>query len=109
MTWLIRELPRAKADKRKIFEWLLSHSRKGAVAWLDAYDRKAESLSDQPASHPLADENAELTMEVRQTLFRTRRGKPYRIIFTIVDEEVLILRVRGPGQDWMNTDDVSTS
>jgi len=37
--------------------------------------------------------------DVREVLFKTRKGNPYRILFTIQEAEVLILRVRGPGQD----------
>ena len=36
--------------------------------------------------------------ELRQLIFGIRRGRSYRLIYTLRDNEVLVLRVRGPGQ-----------
>jgi mRNA-degrading endonuclease RelE of RelBE toxin-antitoxin system len=36
---------------------------------------------------------------VRESLFKTRRGLIYRILFTIRENTVIILHVRAPGQD----------
>jgi hypothetical protein len=38
MSFTVRELPRATADKRAIFLWLNNRSPAGARSWLDAYD-----------------------------------------------------------------------
>jgi hypothetical protein len=37
-------------------------------------------------------------LEVRQALFKTRRGRVYRALFFIESTDVFILRVRGAGQ-----------
>jgi hypothetical protein len=48
---------------------------------------------------PLAAENDYVDFEVREVLFKTRRGLMYRVLFTIREPTIFILHVRGPGQD----------
>ena len=98
MSFTVRELPKARADKRHIFEWLLNRSRPGAAAWLAAYDHAVDRLKSNATSHAEADENSELEADTKQALFKTRRGRIYRILFLIESSGVYILRVRGPGQ-----------
>src|SRR5215216_2648146 len=98
MSFLVRELPKAKQDKDSIFRWLYERSPAGAIAWLDAYDSLAMRLTQDAATFGLAPENADCELEVRQALFKTRRGRVYRALFFIEGAEVFILRVRGPGQ-----------
>ena len=98
MTFLVRELPKAKQDKHSIFRWLYERSPTGAFAWLDAYDSLADRLKQDAATFGLAPENVDCEFEVRQALFKTRRGRVYRALFFIEGTEVFILRVRGPGQ-----------
>lgn len=44
MTFVVRELAKAKQDKRSIFNWLHQRSPTGAAAWLDAYDAAIDAL-----------------------------------------------------------------
>jgi plasmid stabilization system protein ParE len=106
VTFLVRELRKAKADKRRIFEWLHERSRPGAIAWLAAYDQMVERLKTDAQSFGEAYENADLDLDVKQALFKTRRGRLYRALFTIEGGEVFILRVRGPGQAPVDAADV---
>ena len=108
MSFIVRELPRAKLDKRRIVEWLVERSRTGAAAWLDAYDQMVSALAERAGSFAEAEENADLPMEVKQALFKTRRGRVYRIVFLIEEDSVYILRVRGPGQAPLSADEVSS-
>ena len=39
--------------------------------------------------------------EIRQRIFKTRRGLPYRILFVVRGDVIYLLHVRGPGQDLM--------
>ncbi len=98
MKFAVLELRKAKLDKRHIFAWLLKHSPQGAAAWLNAYDRMIERLCTAADTCPVAQENKDLGLEVRQVLFKTRRGRIYRAVFHIDGADVYILRVRGPGQ-----------
>lgn len=94
----VRELSKAKADKRRIFEWLHQRSRAGAIAWLAAYDGMIERLRSNADTFPEAYENADLEMDVKEAFFKTRRGRVYRALFLMETRDVYILRVRGPGQ-----------
>ena len=106
MSFTVRELRKAKADKRCIFEWLYERSRPGAIAWLDAYDKMIERLKEHADSFAEANENAELDVEVKQALFKTRRGRVYRALFVIESNDVFVLRVRGPGQAPVDASDI---
>ena len=98
MSFLVRELPKARQDKHSIFSWLYDRSPAGAITWLDAYDSLAERLKLDAATFGLAPESVNCELEVRQALFKTRRGRVYRALFYIEGAELFILRVRGPGQ-----------
>lgn len=109
MTYRVHELRRAQADIRSIFEWIRRHSPEGAAAWLGAYDSMVERLRQDAASFGEAYENQDLEFDVRQALFKTRRGRVYRALLFIEDEDVFILRVRGPGQASITLDDIRLS
>jgi plasmid stabilization system protein ParE len=106
MKFVVSELRRAKTDKRNIFEWLHERSRSGAIAWLAAYDKMIGHLKTRADTFSEADENDDLELDVKQAFFKTRRGRVYRALFLIEDEEVFILRVRGPGQEHVHSEDV---
>jgi hypothetical protein len=96
MTFGVHELPKAKADKRHIFEWLFGRSRRGAGAWLDANDDILRRLETNPGMFGEALENKDCEVEVKQAFFKTRRGRVYRILFFIEGADVYVLLVRGP-------------
>ena len=106
MSFTVRELPKARHDKHSIFRWLDERSPAGALAWLEAYDSLLERLTQDAASFGLAAESQDCDFEVRQGLFKTRRGRVYRVLFFIDGQEVYILRVRGPGQAPVNPEDI---
>ena len=98
MKFTVHELPKAKADKRSISEWLFERSPQGAASWLDAYDRllvKLEGIADLFGE---AIENQDCEFDVKQAFFKTKHGRVYRILYFLDGNDVYILRVRGPGQ-----------
>jgi plasmid stabilization system protein ParE len=106
MNYSVRELPKALNDKRSIFLWLRERSPVGAETWLRAYDavvdrlaRDAESFGDAPES-PIAN------LRIQQVLFKTRRGRVYRVLYYVEQDTVYILRVRGPGQAPVNPEEM---
>lgn len=90
--------PQAAQDVRRQFEWLRDRSLDGAKSWYGAWLRTVDRLSRDPRLFGSAPESAYLSFEARQVTFRTRSGRSYRAIFTIVGDEVHVLHVRGPGQ-----------
>jgi len=108
VTFTVRELRKAKADKRAIFTWLHERSPQGAFAWLAGYDEMLERVATSDDSLAAAHEHRDLEMDVKQTLFKTRRGCVSRALLIIEGHEVFILRVRGPGQATVDADDLET-
>ncbi|QDU38621.1 Plasmid stabilization system protein [Maioricimonas rarisocia] len=102
----MRILPRAERDLELIFEYIRERSASGAEHWWEAFCDAAESADRNPHQYPRAPESNSAKLPLRQFLFRTRRGRTYRAIYTIVDEEVYILRVRGPGQPPLAEDEI---
>lgn len=54
----------------------------------------------------LAPESENHRDEIRQRIFKTRRGLPYRILFVVRGDVIYLLHVRGPGQDIMAPDEM---
>lgn len=106
MSFTVRELSKARQDKESIFRWLHGRSPPGAASWLRAYDAVIENLRREAPSFGEALENKDCDFDVRQALFKTRRGRVYRALFFIEGEDVYILRVRGPGQAPVAPDDM---
>jgi plasmid stabilization system protein ParE len=75
--------PRADRDVAKIYAWLAQHSIAGSNAWYRAYRKAVEQLCEMPDHCALAAETALVSLDVRQILFKTRRGLKYRILFDI--------------------------
>ncbi len=91
-------LARAARDTEAILAWLKTRSERGALRWKAALDSASVRMSEDPLRFPLIPEKLRLRFEVRNVLFKTRKGKFYRAIFTIVGDEVRILRIRRPAQ-----------
>jgi plasmid stabilization system protein ParE len=99
MKFTVVTLRAAERDCRRILEFIRARSKAGARAWARALDKALGHLEENADACPLAPENEYVDFEVRDTLFKTRRGLIYRMLFTIRDDTVIVLHVRGPGQD----------
>jgi plasmid stabilization system protein ParE len=89
---------RARADLDRIYDWLETRSHRGAVSWYRAFWAAAMRIAEDPESYSIVDEAPDVSRPVRQAIFKTRRGKRYRIIFDFSETDVYIYRVRQPGQ-----------
>jgi len=107
MKYRLRVLRRARKDVDAILDWIANEQKspQGAASWLRAYENAAALLLDAPQSDSVAPENEYVDLELRQFLFKTRRGRTYRGVFTVDGDEILILRVRGPGQAQLEPDE----
>lgn len=106
-SYKIAVLKPASHDVQEQFDYIRQRSPIGAEAWYEAYLAALERLKLDPLGPGAAPENYHVEDDVRQVLFTTRRGLPYRIIYTVVGNEVRILRVRGPGQDLLRPQELS--
>ena len=98
MRYLVKTLDAATEDIQGIHQWLARRSLSGAETWYRTLARVVNELAVAPDRHPLAPESTGLPRQIRQVLFHTPQGNKFRLLFTIVDDEVRVLRVRGPGQ-----------
>jgi plasmid stabilization system protein ParE len=89
---------RARADVDNIFNWLVTRSVQGAISRYLAFYRAVERIASAPETDAEAAESHQLGRPLKQSLFKTRRGRTYRIVFQVDQDEIIILRVRGPGQ-----------
>ncbi len=108
MSFTLQILPRAEHDAQAIFEYIHARSEDGAVRWWHAFEEAAYALTKNPARYGFAPENAFSKFEIRQFLFKTPHGRTYRGVFVVVRNEVRVLRVRGPGQAELSTDEMPT-
>jgi plasmid stabilization system protein ParE len=106
MRYRVTILRRARQDFNAIETWLAKRSPQGAASWVTRVDQALASLEEYPLAQPVAPESEEFAEEIRQNTFRTRVGRTYRALFLVVGEEVRILRIRGPGQDNIDADQV---
>jgi len=106
MSRTLRIIQRARADVDDIFNWLVRRSIQGAIAWYFAFNRASNQILLSPETFAPAPESLPLRRELRQALFKTRRGRSYRIVFEVFETEIIVLRVRGPGQKPLQRRDV---
>jgi plasmid stabilization system protein ParE len=106
MRFTVNALGSAERDFQGILAYIAVRSKAGAEAWEKAFDKALAHLEESADSCPLAAENEHVDFEVREILFKTRRGWFYRILFTIRDDAVFVLHVRGSGQAFVSTTEI---
>ena len=89
--------PSAKADIFENNTWLLEHHPDTAERWLWRIIECITSLSKMPARCPISDESSAFEVEVRH-LFCGEKPHVHRILFSIMETKVYILRVRSTKQ-----------
>ncbi|MGP0064456.1 MAG: type II toxin-antitoxin system RelE/ParE family toxin [Isosphaeraceae bacterium] len=107
MTYGVTVLARARKDIQSIHDWLAERSPSGAERWLDHFEEATEILRRNPFVAPIAPESKHFEVEIRHMIFRTPSGRPYRAIFIVIEDDVRILRVRGPGQPDLRSIDIT--
>lgn len=98
MTYRIVVAPAATREALRIFNRLKEKSFQGAGDWYQAYRSAIVSLIDNPERWPVAEDRPRKGRVVRQLIFKTKRGRRYRLLFAIDGDAVLILHTRAPGQ-----------
>ena len=109
MKFQVKISQRAKQDTHDIQTWIKGRSLTGAAAWLAALEKSISHLSEFADANATAPEADDLGIDLKQQLFKTRRGNSYRLLFVIRAETVLILAVRGMGQDLLHDGHIESS
>jgi plasmid stabilization system protein ParE len=95
----------AKADIRAILRWIEQRSPAGALAWHQTWQQALATLEQRVDDLGLAPESADHREAIRQFIFKTKHGRPYRALFAIRERDVFVLHVRGPGQDLLRPEE----
>jgi plasmid stabilization system protein ParE len=93
MTYRVAVTRRAKEDLRHYFLLASEHAPQTALDWLARFESTLESLASNPERCSLAPENNLVEDEIRQ-LFVGKMNRRFRALFTIREDEVLVLHVR---------------
>ena len=98
MTYRVIVEPTAEREIRAAVRWKTENASPTLAAkWFHGLLKKIDTLRTHPTRCPLAAENDEFPVEIRDLLYG-RRGNMFRIIFTIKDNYVLVLYVRHGAQ-----------
>lgn len=81
-----------------MYGYIAQRSQEGADRWEAAFYTATNRLKSNPFSCGMAPEDERVDFELRQMFFKTPHGRRYRAVFTVDGEDVIILRLRGPGQ-----------
>lgn len=106
MKFSVQIIPQAEEELFQILSWIHQRSPEGAVTWRQSWLKAIDQLEQTADQCSLAPENERHTCEVRQLIFRTKKGKPYRILLTIRNQTAYILHIRGPGQNLLKKRDL---
>lgn len=89
--------PSAKADIFEINAWLLENYPDIAEKWLFGMSQSITSLSKIPERCPVSSESEAFDVIVHQLIYG-KKPHTYRILFSIQNDKVFILRVRSTRQ-----------
>lgn len=107
MTFTVVFTDEASFQVLQIEEWIAERSISGAASWQKALRLAINKLVERGPAFSLAPESSEFTEPLLQVLFRTRRGLTYRALFVIRAETVIVVSVRGFGQDLVGADGIN--
>jgi plasmid stabilization system protein ParE len=106
MSYEVRILARAQQDFESYVAWITERSPQGAERWVASFEAALTQLERNPFVAPIASETEELQEEIRNIMFRTKAGRPYRALFLVEGNVVRILRIRGSGQPPVTREDI---
>ena len=105
MKHAVHVLQHARIEIRLHHAWMRkNNSHASAEKWYDGIYARIDSLENNPAMWPLADESPTLDFELRVILYRRNRHV-HRILFEIDGDTVFVHRVRHAAQDTLTADD----
>jgi plasmid stabilization system protein ParE len=106
MKYQLNLTDRANRDVRAILTYLQSRSRQGANSWYRQLKKTIKRIAESPESFGTALENNEHQEKIRQSIFKTSKGLPYRALFIIRKTNIFVIHVRGSGQDHISTEEM---
>ena len=95
----------ADRDFREHFEWIRQRSIQGSENWRARMIAAIRSLKSNPEQHAPARESAAFPVAIR-CLMIGKQYSSFRVLFHIADDEVRVLAIRRPAQDFLRPDDL---
>ena len=95
----------ADRDFRDHFEWIRQRSIQGSENWRARMIAAIRSLNVNPERHAPTRESAAFPVTIRCLLVGKRRSS-FRVLFHIADDEVRVLAIRRPAQDFLSPADL---
>jgi plasmid stabilization system protein ParE len=95
----------AKKDLRDAYERVAEHAPESAARWLSRFEASLQTLEENPRRCPFARENSKVDVEIREFLFG-KRPHVFRVIFTIDESEVRILRIRRAQRRFLTSQEI---
>jgi plasmid stabilization system protein ParE len=92
MKFRVIVLPGAESDIAGVADWIARHSPIAAARWLEGIHAAINTLGQMPLRCPVA--GNDFGKVVVRHLFYGRRRNRYRILFTVKESTVYVLRVR---------------
>lgn len=93
MSYLVVITANAKANLRSYYLHAAQHAPVTAARWLNRFEAALATLATNPQRCGVAPENDAADEEIRQFLFG-KRGRVFRALFTIAEDEVRVLHIR---------------
>lgn len=104
MGFMVQFSDEAKTNIDDIYRWIRQHSAQGAERWYLELLNAIESLATAGSTPGnIAAESENIQTEIRHLVFKSPRGRPYRILFMVVSQMISVLSVRGPGMNYFES------
>lgn len=95
----------AKANLRSYYSHAAGRAPLTAERWLNRFHKALAALGSNPERCSLAPENEVVASEIRQLLFG-KHSSVFRALFTIAEDEVLVLHIRRATMDTAMPDEL---
>ena len=80
MKYRVTVQPEAERAANRIYDWIAERAPAGAESWYRQFMSSATSLEEQPERFGFAPANEYVAPEIRQIIFKTKRGLPYPLV-----------------------------
>jgi plasmid stabilization system protein ParE len=109
MSFRINLSRHAVEDRERAFEWYAAnYSDEYAARWVIGITAAIKTLSKNPQRCPKALENDRFPFDLYELLYGTRKNK-HRVLFTIRNDVVFVVRIRHSAQRELTEDDLWSS
>jgi plasmid stabilization system protein ParE len=89
-------------DADNAYQWFRASNEQFANEWFNGLIEAIDTLQQLPSRCALAPESKEFDREIRQLLYKKSKTNCYRIIFGIVESNVIIYRIRHTSQQYLS-------